>query len=574
MTSQKKQARIALAALIGLLVLPNILWLIKGVGAGQWDEAAIIPLALLLFFFALFGNRLWLACLLLSPFALLAPLESFYVGTYGHPSSPEVIGTLAATNPGETLAYLNRLLVPVILCLIAGLLLAWVAARRCYRDQLRWTGRLREWVLAVGCVLPIMVFVTASLGDKGSLRDRMTNGARMLASLRSPIDDGYPFGVVLRLWEYGKEWKAMHATAAELMDFRFHATQHESIRQRQVYVLVIGESSRRNHWQLFGYQRQTNPELMGMKNLVPISDMVTSWPESVMAIPLLLTRKPITSRGFAWHEAAIPRALQEAGFETWWISNQLAMGQFDSPVSIYAVESQHMVFVDHANWHDGASYDEKLLAPLQEALSKSPNKNLFIVLHMMGSHLPYNQRYPAAYKRFTPITADANNGVSTEKFDPSNNYDNTILYTDHVLAQIIDILNKSGSVSALWFESDHGETLPTSTCSMTGHGFGTRYDYMVPALFWYSDAYETLYPERVAHLKENANKRALSASTFESLIDMAGIDFPGHDETWSLFSEHWTYHPRIVNGLWSTDFDNARFGKSCEVVIPASNPSP
>jgi glucan phosphoethanolaminetransferase (alkaline phosphatase superfamily) len=568
MISNKTWAKISLLVLVGLLMLPNIIWLIHGTRARQWDQALIVPSLLLLFLFAAFGKRLWLACLILSPFALLAPIESFYIVAYQHPSTPEVLGTVFATNPGETLGFLGKLLVPLILCIAVGLLLALFAARMCYRAQLRWSNRVREWIFACGIILPLMIFITGAATSKGDLGDRVNDGASTLESLRSPIDDGYPFGIPVRIWFFWHEWKDMYATYAKINTFRFHATDPTAIGQHQVYVLVIGESSRRDHWQLFGYERPTNPELTKVQNLVPLTDMVTPWPETLMAVPQLLTRKPITDKSLVWHEASILRAMEEAGYDTWWISNQLALGKYDSPVAIYAMEAQHLIFVNHASWDQSNNFDENLIAPLQEALAKSSKKNLFIVLHMMGSHLPYDLRYPSAYRKFTPTVYDADSDV-LQRIRYANSYDNTILYTDHVLARIIDTLSNSGRVSALWFESDHGETLPTPTCSKSGHGIGTRYDYMVPALFWYSDAYAAAFPERVANLRKNANKRALSASTFESLIDMAGISVPGHNESWSLFSSRWSYHTRIVNGFWTSDIDTAQFSKGCEVVIPA-----
>ena len=62
------------------------------------------------------------------------------------------------------------------------------------------------------------------------------------------------------------------------------------------------------------------------------------------------------------------------------------------------------------------------------------------------------------------------------------------------------------------------------------------------------------------------HKRTLSADTFESLIDMTGADFPGHDASWSLFSPRWRYRPRIVNRPSQLDIDRAKFTKSCGVV--------
>jgi glucan phosphoethanolaminetransferase (alkaline phosphatase superfamily) len=347
--------------------------------------------------------------------------------------------------------------------------------------------------------------------------------------------------------------------------FRFHASRTAAIGRRQVYVLVIGEASRRDHWQLFGYPRATNPELMRTANLVPIPDFDSSWPESNDAIPMIVTRKPVTVTSLSWKEASILRAMQEAGFETWWISNQMEIGKFDSAVAAYAFEAQHVRYLNHASWSAPGSYDEDLLKPLRKALSS--NRDQFIVLHMMGSHLDYDFRYPNAYKHFRPTEKEPADDIAHGEH-VLNSYDNTILYSDHVLASIIGILSDSAAVSALWYESDHGETLPTPTCPFEGHGLGSRYEFQIPALLWYSDAYASTFPARLASLRANANKPSMSANTFESLIDMAGVTFPGHDPTWSLFSPKWQYRPRIVNGEWKADIDHAKLGTGCDLVLP------
>jgi hypothetical protein len=93
-------------------------------------------------------------------------------------------------------------------------------------------------------------------------------------------------------------------------------------------------------------------------------------------------------------------------------------------------------------------------------------------------------------------------------------------------------------------------------------------EYEIPALFWYSDAYRAHFPQRVAALRSHAGRRTLSADTFESLIDMAGVTFPSHDETWSVFSPDWHYHTRWVAQTRHIDFDTARIGKQCQRVLP------
>lgn len=567
--STHRQALIALLSVIALLMLPNLVWWWYGHGWAIWIEALLVPALLLLVFFALLGDIPWLACLLLAPFALLAPMEAYYIAQYHHPTSAEIIATLVATNPREVREYLGPALIPITASLLVALALTLLTAWWSLRSHLHWKGYGRAWVLLIGIATPLAAAGVAFATTHGGLPQRTNGVLKLGATLGGSIESSYPFGVPERIASYRQEWDLMRANTTRLAQFRFHARRTSQIKQRQVYVLVIGESSRRADWQLFGYQRPTNPELSRVTNLVPITHLLTSWPESLNAIPLVVTRKPITDRNTSFKEASILRAMQEAGYETYWISNQQAIGKYDSPVSTFAYEAQHVRWLNHASWTAPGSYDEDLLQPLRDALHDS-NHNLFIVLHMMGSHLKYDYRYPASFKHFRPTYSDHDDSVP-QGIRMRNSYDNTILYTDHVLAGIIDILKHSGASTALWYESDHGEMLPSPTCSFSGHGLGTYFEYQIPALFWYSDTYASLFPERVANLIANAHVPALSADTFESLIDMAGVDFPGHNETWSLFSKQWHYRPRIVNSIWQSDFDNAVIGKKCPIVIPGDS---
>jgi glucan phosphoethanolaminetransferase (alkaline phosphatase superfamily) len=559
--SIQRRAWMAVSALIMLIMLPNLVWLFVGYGSTAWVSGLILPTVLLIFLFALFGKRIWLACLLLAPFAALAPLEAIYIATYLHPTNAEILATLVATNPRESYEYLGYAVVPALLCIAASLSLAFLASRWSRRSAARWEHRSRAWVITLMITLPL-VGIAAVL----AIPARLHASAHMISGLNDSIEPGYPFGLLQRLAKYRSEWEQLRTSASQLDAFRFGAHRSSSTPQRQVYVLVIGESSRRDHWQLFGYSRPTNPELTKVSNLVPIPDMLTSWPESISAIPLLLTRKPIDDMQISWREPSIIRAMQEAGFDTWWISNQLPMGEFDSPISTYALEANHTIFLNHASMSSAGSYDNVLLQPLHDVLQKS-DRDLFIVLHMMGSHLSYDMRYPETFKHFQP-TYDNTHSDALPGYRLINSYDNTILYTDHVLAQIIGTLQKNNAITAMFYASDHGEALLTPTCSQAGHGIGTRYEFEIPALFWYSDAYATAFPQRLSALRANADKPTLSADTFESLIDMAGIDFPKHDRHKSLFSTEWRYEPRIVNAIWQVDFDKAVFSKKCTIVLP------
>jgi glucan phosphoethanolaminetransferase (alkaline phosphatase superfamily) len=553
----------ATGLLIVVLMLPNVVWLVHAPDATV--AALVLPLAGFAALFALLGRRPWIACLLLAPFALLAPLEAFYITQYHHPTSAQIIATIVATNPREMHEYFGRGLLPMVLALAAGLALGVAAAWACWRAHLHLNAQQR---VAIGAIGLVAALTPAAAGLARGHHGDTSAAPAPLADYGTAWRQGYPFGVVPRVVIYRQEWRRMRREALKFKDFSFHARRAgPAIHQRQVYVLVIGESSRRANWQLFGYDRATNPELSKLRNLVPLGRFITTWPESIAAIPMILTRrKPAMAWDAPWHEASILRAMQEAGYETWWISNQQAIGEFDSPVSMYAYEAQHVEWLNHASWTAPNSYDGDLIQPLANVLAAS-HRDLFIVLHMMGSHVKYDYRYPPAFKRWMPTQlSPTGDGTTIER--ARNSYDNSILYSDHVLAQVIHALKAGSAVSALWFESDHGELIPTATCDQEGHGVGTVPEYEIPAFVWYSDAYAHDFPARVAALRANADRRTLSADTFESLIDMAGVTFPGHDETWSLFSPAWRYHTRWVAQTRHVDFDTARIDQTCERVLP------
>lgn len=550
-----------------LMMLPNLVWLYSQQGPSVWIEGLIIPITLLTFLFAFLGRKIWLACLFLVPFSALALPEAAYIFTYLHPTNAEILATLVATNPREAIEYLDWMLLPMALSVVLGLMTALLAARWSWQDDITWKHQSCSWVVAAAITIPIAACFSEFTSSGGTISQRLRSGFNTVAGVASSFEPGFPFGLPQRFCEYFREWKQLQSETMYRKAFRFHAYRQSEIHQRQIYVLVIGESSRRDHWQIFGYGRATNPELSKVTNLIRVPDMVTSWPASIMAIPLVITRKPISDSSLVWKESSIIRVMAEADYETYWISNQLALGKYDSPVSSFAYEAQHVSFLNHASWSSAGSYDDVLIRPLRDAIEKSQN-DLFIVLHMMGSHTSYDFRYPIAFKRFSPIMSDP--GIDDRNGRIENSYDNTIFYTDHVLSQIIDTLKHSNAVSALFFESDHGEDLPNSKCTLSAHGNGTPYDFQIPAFLWYSDRYAKEFPTRIASFRNNSEKRTLSADTFSSLADMANVSIPSNDTSWNLFSSTWRYRPRIINGYWKTDIDQSIQSKKCKLLMPAN----
>jgi glucan phosphoethanolaminetransferase (alkaline phosphatase superfamily) len=571
--------RLALGSMVVLgllLIAPNIALVSASTQITKLSTmtaSLVVPAALLLGYFAIFGRRPWLACLLMAPFAALVPVVTFYILRYRTPITDAVLGTVAATNPEEAADFLGPWLWSLIILSLAAGALAVVAGRLSTRANLQFvtSRRLRAVLIALALALATVLMGLQGAADRRppEAGTEDTGGAK--AAMLFLVRNSYPFGIPLSLRAWWDDHARLQAAMASTRDFKFHAYRTTHPGRRQIYVLVIGESSRRDHWQLFGYNRPTNPELSRNRQLVTIGDMVSPWTITIGAVPALLTRTP-AQRGLSdvFEERSIVGLMREVGFETWWISSQSSAGQWSSPVTRYANEAQH------TDWLYLQRYDSSLADILAKVVRQSSG-DLFVVLHMMGSHANYDSRYPPSFAHFKP-TVQHGGAFDTNYRHVTNSYDNSIRYTDHVLSRVIDTLKQSHAIAAMWYQSDHGETLPTATCSMSEHGHGFRYEFPVPALFWYSDAYAQAFPQNVATLRDNADKRASSADTFATLADMAGVEFPTHDRSRSLFSPTWRYRPRIVHPAWQgantwIDYDHADLGNGCEPVRGRASPS-
>lgn len=337
--------------------------------------------------------------------------------------------------------------------------------------------------------------------------------------------------------------------------YKPQATHNDTV--PEIYVIVIGETSRAANWQLNGYGRQTNPLLSQEPNLVSFGKALSEINTTHKSVPMLMSY--LTADNFGEEVAktkSIFSAFNELGYETSFISNQRRNHSY---IDFYGSEAKKVNFLTDAN---GPQADSSLLQPFRVAISDKNRNKIFIILHTYGSHFEYNKRYPADMAYFKP---DNNSSA-----DPSNReqlvnaYDNTIRYTDMTLASIIDILRDSGRVAALIYTSDHGEDIFDDERERFLHAspVATYYQLHVPMIVWTSDRYNELYPEKTFSLRNNSNKDvSSSASVFHTVLDLAGITSPYYNKSLSLSSPD--YHSpkrRYLNDYnESVDFNHAGF---------------
>lgn len=557
----------------GLLLLSPVLV--------QWPEQDLVPylqwkliaavwcymLVLSLF------RSLWPGLVLLLPAALLVPQEVFYLLTYQKNTDAHAIAIVAETDLTEALGYLTGIGLFLALAVLAIVLLWWYLVRSAWQRGWRWEAGVRPavWLICLG--------ILASLGwnewqyqqiNKAKQRNNPEENVfvqRPLPYSYEKFHATYPLNMLLALNEFVKQKQAVAEVALSTASFKFSARQATSPSQRQIYVLVIGETLRPDRLQLNGYSRATTPRLAGTKNVISFTDMVSPWAWTRMSVPVILSRKNPTDQRYFPTETSLVAAFKEAGFSTTWLSTQSPLGVHDSSIALHASEADQVQYLNPVGYKKEGFYDDILLPAFERIVQQNQPKQL-IVLHTLGSHFSYADRYPQNFDLFTPSGKGQAVSMHDHKSKAllNNAYDNSVAYTDFILFSLIKELEQTQSIASLFYVSDHGENIFDGECDKSGHGHNTERDYRVASILWTSDAYQQQFPQKIALAEQRKQHPLMTSSVFHSLLDMADIQYPDQKLQKSWLSPDWRPSPRILQqGL---DFDRAKRDPVCAELRP------
>ncbi len=303
-----------------------------------------------------------------------------------------------------------------------------------------------------------------------------------------------------------------------------------------VFVLVLGETARAQNFSLNGYERETNPQL-ALEDIINYPDMSACGTATATSVPCMfspLPRVEYTHEAGAFTESFVDMASQ-AGYSVLWRENDGGCKGVCDRVTV-----EDMVALNNPQFcKDGSCLDEVLLEGLEEKL-RSITGDTFIILHTMGSHGPtYFKRYPEAFKRFTPTcdTADIQNCPQEAII---NTYDNTILYTDHIVASAINILKKFPQHEAgLLYVSDHGESLGENNIYLHGlpYGIAPKTQTQVPMVLWMSEAMKKYDHLDYECLRSKAAGSQSHDNLFHSFVGLLELETKTYRPELDLFAQ-------------------------------------
>lgn len=343
------------------------------------------------------------------------------------------------------------------------------------------------------------------------------------------MDDVFPANIFYNMGFAAHSWSKSEDYAKSSRDFSFRAQAAHPDSLREVYVMVIGETARAANFGLYGYERNTTPELEKIPGLIAFPDALTQSNTTHKSVPMILSMASADDYSKVYTTKGILAAFKEAGFRTVFMSNQLPNRSF---IDYFAHQGD-----EYKNFVSGnkAAFDKVLADSLKTVIEKGGPK-LLVVMHTHGSHFNYNERYPASGAYYKPD--DVKVVAVREREKLINAYDNSIRYTDEFLADVIHTVASFEVPAAVFYCADHGEDLLDDSRRRFLHAspIPTYYQIHIPYLWWFSPQYEQQWPAEVAAVQNNKNLPVSTKNIFYTFLDIAGIDTPYANDSLALSS--------------------------------------
>jgi lipid A ethanolaminephosphotransferase len=319
------------------------------------------------------------------------------------------------------------------------------------------------------------------------------------------------------------------------------AIRHKTValgQHKSVLVIVVGETARADHFSLNGYQRTTSPQLSKLNGLINFPQAYSCGTDTAQSVPCMfsgLGRDGFSNRRASGQENLLD-ILKRVGLSVLWRDNQAGCKGV-----CRRVETEILTDKPHPQFNTtGETHDEILLDGLAGHIAKL-ERDAVIVLHMMGSHGPaYWKRYPAAFETFQPACKQSVFSRCTNS-EIVNAYDNTILYTDHVVAKIVGLLDAAGQNNvdtAMWYMSDHGESLGEKNLYLHGMPYAIAPDAQihVPMVMWMSPGFSKSYSIDTACLTARAREKTSHDALFHSVLGIMDVNTQVYDKAQDLFA--------------------------------------
>ena len=489
-----------------------------------------------------------------------------YFAIYGQEFSQSVLFIVLESNPAEASEYVGQYfvwwMIPAALVYTAAAFWLWRRIR-----PLSMPPASRRIVLAVviaALIVPPAFKVTRKNGNFDTLLEATANR----------MEPAVPWQFVIGAVRYQDQLAEMQRLIRESESIPPIAKLKDThAGKAQTLVLVIGESTTRQHMSLYGYPRPTTPKLEALRGqLTVFNEVFASRPYTIEALQQILTFADQENPNLYLTRPSLMKIMKQAGYKTYWITNQQTLTKRNTMLTSFSEQMDEQYYLNHSRSQNSYNFDKEVFAPFQRILDDGAERRL-IVVHLLGTHMRYKFRYPEEYEVFKDRKA-LPDWVTSDQLTLINEYDNAVRYNDHVVSTLIERLGAAGGKTLMAYFSDHGEDV----FDTPPHDFVGRNEakptvpmYAVPFFVWRSEAWKNEDPKPLDRHRDRPYQLSHFIHTW---ADLAGLRFDGFDATKSLVNPAFRERPILVGnpdtpqGLTDLHALSARQGKK-----PALNSS-
>ena len=451
-------------------------------------------------------------------------LVSYFTNTFGVVVDVDMLRNALETNRAEAFDLASPGL--FIRVLFLGVLPSVIVWRLRIERLSFWRAVRSRLILGATCVGVIAVLMVSSASTVASF-------LRTKKSLRPYINPiGYIYAVGKLASKSGKTGPITISPIAE------DARRQSPGKLPRLVILVVGETARADHFSLNGYERETNPRLR-KEDVVNFPNVMSDGTSTAISVPSMFSH--FGRKGFDTDAARrtenVLDVLARTGVSVLWREN-------NSDSKGVALRVRNENFKDPARnpVNDGEPRDEGMLLDLQDYIDSQSGDTL-VVLHTMGSHGPaYYKRYPKEFEVFTPVCQSSQLEKCTSQ-EIINAYDNTILYTDYVLAKTIELLKRNDDrrETAMLYFSDHGESLGENNLYLHGYPYALApmAQKHIPAVFWFGSA----FPVNREKMRRSADAPYSHDNLFHTLLGLFGVETKYYKAPLDMVGPHLTPGP-------------------------------
>jgi heptose-I-phosphate ethanolaminephosphotransferase len=462
-----------------------------------------------------------------------------YFCIYGQEFSQSVLFIMFESNPAESSEYIAQYFKWWMLAVFAThSLVAWWLWRRIEALTLSVTAAITGSLLILTFLFAFPIFKESVI--------KQEPWSEVVDKLQRRMEPAEPWQMVIGYLQYREQLTSMQA----LLDQNRKLPPISNLQDRDAslpatLVLVIGESTNRQHMSLYGYSRQTTPRLDAMREQLTVFDKVVSpRPFTIESLEQILTFADQENPDLGLYKPSLMNIMKQAGYKTYWITNQQTISKRNTMLTNFSKQMDVQHYMNHSRAQNSREYDANVFEPFREVLAdEAPRK--FIVVHLLGTHMKYDYRYPPEFSKFN----DRNGipaAISDNKVKAINAYDNAVLYNDYVVSSLLKTLMARNERSLMVFFADHGEDVydtPPHNFLGRNEDKPTLAMYAVPMLMWLSPAWQASTGHDFSALTHRPYSLAHFIHTWSDLVGLSHDEFVPEK---SLINPAFTPHPLWV----------------------------